>query len=169
MKTTANLFARRALAYFVDGLVMLLVTNLLIAIPTAWFGRISPQAHACLSVVTVVLTAIYYVGAHWRFGRTIGKAIVGLRVIGVRDQKVSLAEAAIRYLPFFIGAAGFAVSDMLGLSLTHVRIRGEEIEVLSIVFAAWVIAEIIVALLNKGSRSIHDIFAHTRVIDPKSA
>jgi len=60
-----------------------------------------------LSVYTafLVVSSIYFVFAHWRFGRTIGKYALGLRVVH-RDGKpgITFMQAAWRWTGFLTGA-----------------------------------------------------------------
>lgn len=163
----AVLFIRRVAAYVIDG-VLIFVFVRPESFVKAWFGNIDLPAYVwCRSVAVLTMTA-YYVGGHWRFGRTLGKGMLGLRVVNAGGEAPSLKVATLRYVPFFAMAVLFDVVDIFELPIGWVTIGNEQIDSMRVLAAAWIISEVIAAVATRGSGSLHDAIAHTMVVDAKA-
>jgi uncharacterized RDD family membrane protein YckC len=164
-------FTRRSLAYFIDGFSMFFIGRIIANLPIAWYGRISDDANNWVGLFVSIFVASYYVGSHFCFGRTIGKLVVGLRVVAVNGNSPDFLHSLLRYTPFAVGGIGVSVLNVLGfhsITSAEVNIMGEGIIAFSLPLAFFVIAEIIVALSKQGRSSIHDMFSGTSVINSKS-
>ncbi len=109
-------FIRRACAFAVDwamilmlGIVMFLMSHIGYKVGLSAHGRSvtmenSSGLYFILTLASIVLSAAYFVIFHSLDGRTIGKWIFGLRVIGAENGDVTASQAFLRWL----AAVGFA-------------------------------------------------------------
>lgn len=161
--TAVVTFIRRALAYLADGMLVFFASRVVLRAPTVWFGEVSTGVYLTLHFLQPLIVAAYFVVGHWRYGRTFGKFIVGLRVVGPDAGKLSLVRAVVRYIPFFIGTLGFALIDTKVGQPASVSLGAESVDLWTITFAAWIAAEALTCAYTKGQRSIHDLMAQTWV------
>ena len=107
---------RRALALLVDALVwwlLLRVGDLL----TAGLARWELVARAFDYAYGLVVPAAYIVLMHGTSGRTLGKMLVGVRVVRASGEPLGYARALGRYLAWFLSALPL----LLGFLLAAVR------------------------------------------------
>jgi uncharacterized RDD family membrane protein YckC len=109
-------FIRRACAFAVDwamilllGFVMFLMSHIGYRVGLTAHGRSmtmenSSGLYFILTCASVVLSAAYFVIFHTLDGRTIGKWVFGLRVVGAENCGVTSRQAFLRWL----AAVGFA-------------------------------------------------------------
>ena len=109
-------FMRRGCAFVVDwamilllGFVMLVMSHIGYKVGLSAHGRSvtmenSSGLYFILTCASVALSAAYFVIFHSLDGRTIGKWIFGLRVVGAENGDVTLRQALLRWL----AAVGFA-------------------------------------------------------------
>lgn len=92
---------RRLIAAFVDGLIVYLVTWLLTA-PVLGLGTMYEGGFArrtAANLIAGVVAFAYYVLQHGRWGRTLGKRVMSLRVVRADDaDAISYGQAAWRLL-----------------------------------------------------------------------
>ena len=95
----------RCLAYGVDGLIVI------IGVPAILYGIAVVQALFHLQIpsyppdipdwlsalISVLWTFWYFVGLWWATGRTVGAALMGLRVVGRRKAHVGIVSATVRW------------------------------------------------------------------------
>ena len=94
---------------------------------------------------------VYFASGIVSSGKTVGKAIVGLKVVNTEDgTHVHVSRVLLRTL--FVVADIFAFFGWITVD-THYRW-----------FATWVILEIVVGLVRRGHKHIHDIIASTSVV-----
>jgi uncharacterized RDD family membrane protein YckC len=97
---------RRIVAKLADLLMMALCMAVLVA-PAAGIAVMSDNGAAWFAVVLAViagsiLAALYTVIAEWRYGQTVGKYLVGLRVVRESGARISLGQSLVRQLPVFL-------------------------------------------------------------------
>ena len=100
----------RAAPFFVRGLARLmdfaLVTVVIapVAIGVWFFGdvRYLPWGLLIYLIVGSSLVAIYPIVAEARYGKTLGKHILGLRVVTEAGTRISTLQAVVRNLPIFL-------------------------------------------------------------------
>jgi uncharacterized RDD family membrane protein YckC len=109
-------FIRRGCAFAVDwamilmlGFVMFLMSHIGYKVGLSAHGRSvtmenSSGLYFILTLASIVLSAAYFVIFHSLDGRTIGKWIFGLRVIGAENGDVTASQALLRWL----ATVGFA-------------------------------------------------------------
>lgn len=145
----------------------------------AWAFSISLMVGVLVSIVSAFLYPGYSIYFHGRFGQTIGKMTMKIRVISKNgvplawsqacyrssvDLLLSLAQTATLVVATFrISGAGYE-----GLSWTDRAQRLEELTPytweLMVLTNVWVWGELVVMLTNKESRALHDFIAGSIVV-----
>ena len=164
-------FARRGIAYLIDSiLVFLLVRPDIVA--NILFRSVSTLGAALLDLSSLLLGTVYVIGCHWRWGCTLGKKFLGLRVATVEGISPPGFRAAFtRHLPFLAIAAGLFVLDWFVLPHTTfgvIQIGREHVSVFPLVPFIWILLDVAFALRTGGYRSLHDIIGGTVVTDVSS-
>jgi uncharacterized RDD family membrane protein YckC len=138
-------FLRRAGAFIVDGLIVLLLSTVMGAmafigykVGLAAHDRMVSVGNAGPLVLFVTfgwfcLSAAYFVLFHGMDGRTIGKRLLGLRVVGAAQSPVTYRQALLRYFGLIVSFALLAVGVL------------------------WI-------LVNREKRGWHDLIARTWVV-----
>jgi uncharacterized RDD family membrane protein YckC len=139
-------FFRRANALSIDLFVIALLSSIMGAM--AYVGyKVGLSAHgqvisgdnaaalfAILTLGWLGLTTAYFIVMHGLGGQTIGKMLLGLRVVGVDRQPPSFRQAAVRWL----AAVGFAP---IGLGFLWVLWQSEKRGWHDFVARTWVVRE----------------------------
>jgi uncharacterized RDD family membrane protein YckC len=95
----------RAVALAIDAAVFALVQLSLEAIATAMLGPAVEgveSGHAAVPLFTLIFTAAYTTVLHTVAGQTIGKSLVGIRVVAADGAPLTAGPAFLRYLAYFI-------------------------------------------------------------------
>lgn len=150
---------QRFLAIFVDGLLLILFTAYLIEPLT--------QNIWILSILKISLVFIYFVlGGKMMNGQTIGKKLLGIKIVRMDGQKITYKDLISRYgifliLPFLVGQ----VSEFL----TDTRLEDNLYLSLYLLFLAiWFFGTVMVTFIRKDRRGWLDRFAHTTQVPVKS-
>jgi uncharacterized RDD family membrane protein YckC len=110
----------RFVAVLIDLLVFL-VTDVLLgaAARLFWGGRIVEAAlfKGTLVAVLLLFAIAYYVVLHTVFGQTIGKAAVGVKVVGVDDGGLTARASILRC----VGYVGSFVTFLIGFAIAGFR------------------------------------------------
>jgi uncharacterized RDD family membrane protein YckC len=118
----------RFVAQFIDLFVLAVVVILLLVAAGA-LARVTGQ-DAAATLIAVLLSFVFVVGYFWTLeavwsGRTLGKAVMGLRVVGEQGEPITFTAASIRnlvrivdFMPAFYG---------LGLVVLFVNGRGKRL------------------------------------------
>jgi uncharacterized RDD family membrane protein YckC len=120
----------RLLAKVIDaGIVCLIVAAIAAVIWLAGGPRVlGPNVFPWLPVVCILGSVFGFVGytiyAEYHFGRTIGKKLMGIRVVRESGTRISLGQALLRQLPFF---AQFFFIDALFVLFTEKGQRAFEL------------------------------------------
>jgi len=113
-------FWRRALALLVDGGVwwlLLTVGGLL----TAMLGRVELVARAFDYTYGLVVPAAYVVLLHGTTGQTLGKMLVGARVVGLSGQPIGYPRALARYAAWLLSALPLLVGFLVAAARSDRR------------------------------------------------
>ena len=168
-------FWKRFLANLVDSIVLFLVS-----LP---FYFLFSKSKVMAIILTLPLTFLYFaytVYFHGRWGKTLGKMSVKIRVILVDSRPIKWKNAFLRSSVDF----GFALITSIGTIMALFVISTNEYLSLNwleqasglqplqtmffrfVSFAAmiWTYSEVIVLLFNKKNRAIHDFIAGTVVV-----
>ena len=120
----------RLVAKVVDAGIACLIAGAVAA--AMWFTGgprvLGPDVFPWLPVVCILRLMFGFVGytiyAEYHFGRTIGKKLMGIRVVRESGTRISLGQALLRQLPFF---AQFFFIDALFVLFTDKRQRAFEL------------------------------------------
>ncbi len=114
-------FITRLLAFVVDALIVTVSIGIVTEVATflSDFFRSSEWAQAFITLVTLTVSLLvyiaYYVGL-WVFaGQTLGKALMGLRVVSVDGDRVHIRQAFIRLAGYWLSALLFFLGYLISL------------------------------------------------------
>jgi uncharacterized RDD family membrane protein YckC len=156
-KTGSN----RIIAAFLDSLILMVVGVFLIQFlnlieSTLFLGLIS--------FVQVTIPYLYSIYLHGKFGQTVGKYLMKIKVYDVSEKKeISYKQAILRdIIPF----ASVVVVQFISLFLND-QSNGFLHSLLAAIGAfvtIWTVLELITMLFNKKRRALHDFIANTVVL-----
>jgi len=173
-------FWTRALSVLIDILVItpvVLVSCFLLtwSITAELFGL----------VILSTLFFAYIIYFHYRFGATIGKMVLKIKVTNPNGTAISLKQAMLRssvdigfaallVTAFFIGLSGANPQVYLALSWMErveylVPLYPSWYELVASRYLIWIFSEGFFLLINKRKRAIHDFIAGTVVINREFA
>lgn len=116
---------RRYFAYLVDSFLTGLITGGLLflgfflaldANPNATLDQLILEFDATLWVLngaSILILIVYYVGCWALGGQTVGKWLLGIKVVGDDGQPPSLAASIIRYLGYLLNNIVFSIGFLL--------------------------------------------------------
>jgi uncharacterized RDD family membrane protein YckC len=96
-------FGRRAVAKLVDVALIVAFVAPMICLP--FFvapNEVMPLVLFAGIIVSSLLAATYLVIGEWRYGQTLGKRVMGLRVVRESGARISIGQAIVRQLPMFM-------------------------------------------------------------------
>jgi uncharacterized RDD family membrane protein YckC len=169
---------RRVCALTVDCLVIfpLIIIQMKLA-------RVSPSLHATSFVSLALVAWFYWIYCHGRWGRTLGKYLMGTRVVAMDGSRITWRQAFLRnaveigmgiigwcaIIPanFQVPLDGYTELSIMERSQIAISFRPEWYAIFNRVQQGWMWSEIIVVLLNKKRRAMHDFIAGTVVVQKK--
>lgn len=168
-KSMVTFFIRRTIAYLIDNVFVRLVLSPEIVL-AAFFGVLSDVWYTVAASFGLFLTAVYIVGCHSRWGCTIGKKVVGLRVATTSGiSPPPFGPAFVRFVPLLvIGLISLAADHLSFLSALLIDSGRWQLSLWQLFALAWIVADVVVALSTAGTRSLHDLLARTVVTDAKT-
>jgi uncharacterized RDD family membrane protein YckC len=125
----------RALALFLDGLVLLVVGFAQGVLTRVVFGDVVEESavlRAANRAFEVIFNALYTILFHWLWGQTFGKMAVRIRVVMIDGTSLGLGTSVLRYVGSILSALA------LGIGYIMAGIRSDK-------------------------RALHDLIAGTRV------
>lgn len=149
---------KRIGAAVIDGLFVALGGWIIL-----FFSMLGGFASPIVSMTTTALVGLaYFVGLHYRFGQTVGKRIVGVRVLDDSEIPIGFGQAVLRNLPQLLIV-------MFGVSFSTAGEQSTETVQFGLVFingltALFSIANVIVFFKNDKHRALHDFIAGTVVV-----
>jgi len=157
-------FHKRLFAYIIDFSILLLY---FISMKYVFYGgsNISQeelQTHVGIDILTISLPMLLYslVSETMMHGQTIGKKIMGIRVVSLEGGEPTLGQYLLRWMfkayewPFMFGYAFFSTESII----VYILITG----------FLGIIVVIIIAVTKKSQR-LGDVAANTVVVNTKSA
>src|SRR5262245_12273789 len=109
----------RFVAALLDGVVITLAqASMSFAAARIWGGEVDESScfAAVLGLFTMIFSCIYSTVAHAVTGQTIGKALVGVRVVAVDGAPLAVGAALLRWLSYFVSALplgmGFVIAGL---------------------------------------------------------
>ena len=169
---------RRICAHLIDGVIVLIPGLVQIHI-----GKTSPRLLPIVIVPISIIWIGYFIYCHKRWGRTLGKLALGIRVVGLDGSRLSWRQAVLRNigeialtLPYwwvFINA--YSTVPLAEYMSTPITGRFKLIQTLfpswyppvSTLNQCWVWSEFVVMLFNERRRALHDFIAGTVVVQKK--
>lgn len=128
-------FWRRALALLLDYVFLLLVLGLAAFLVRAVWGdtgRASRMVEAALRAFGWFFPLLYATLFHWLWGQTMGKMLVGARVVTVHGTPLSFRRALGRTFAWVLAAlplgAGLALAVLPDKRGLHDRLAGTRVE-----------------------------------------
>jgi uncharacterized RDD family membrane protein YckC len=126
-----------------------------------WVNLGSSLFPVYLAILGMPFGVFYSVYLVRRFGGTLGKLAIGLRIRKPDGKPVGYREALLRFCPCLLLCALLAVVASLRLAVPVARAAYEPILILYVV---WLLADLIVLLGDPKRRALHDYIAGTVVI-----
>ncbi|MDH5638583.1 MAG: RDD family protein [Nitrospinota bacterium] len=163
----------RFCALFLDALVVIIISMMIrllgwleyiewVTIPRL---AISPALGGSTGTINVDMLAIgmlYFTYFHGKWGQTIGKMIIGLKVVELDGLPITLKKATYRWL-FLDGP--YLMAPMAFIMLADVELAALAVFVLGCPALLWKLADIILTLVDRAEqKSLHDRLASTRVV-----
>jgi uncharacterized RDD family membrane protein YckC len=167
-------FGQRLAALLIDGLVLLPLVFI-----QFWLESISKTAAILLVIPMTAAYSAYPIVLHGRFGQTVGKHAMGIRVVRTNGQRIGWREAWLRSSVDVAFAIGNTVSSFVALATipdseyygVDWLQRMTNLDAYAPSWLAWTFvgvqiwawSELVVILFNKKRRALHDFIAGTVV------
>lgn len=167
-------FWQRFAAALIDAFALLPLTFIQV-----WLEGLSKTAGIILVVPMTGAYCAYSIYCHGRFGQTLGKYVMGIRVVRTTGDRVGWREAWLRSsvdvvlavldsVALFVALAAIPDTEYYRVRWTQrlANVHAHYPAWLAWTFAAsqcWVWSEVVVMLLNKRRRALHDFIAGTVV------
>lgn len=152
------------MALLIDGLVFtpIIAINALTAqYELPWFMTIIQR------VLFALIGVGYYVLLHWKYGQTVGKMVMRLKVVTLDERPISLRQSLIRHIFYiierFVALCFLVYFVSIGYSLSS-ELRTTIQLCLSIPIYIWIFTDTFVCIVNKQDRALHDLIAGTVVV-----
>ena len=164
---------RRLGAMIVDGIVMGVVNYSIgfLILGSALFGAAQATTAAGITVGfgvwqlgSIVILTAYYTLMHGKYGQTLGKMAVKIKVLNGNGSPISMNTAFLRFIyyngPAMIGMIIISISAIIGSDVL-VMVSG----VINSVAGIYILVSAIMAIVDREQqRAIHDRLAKTRVV-----
>ena len=158
-------FWKRYLASFIDSLIFLplhLLTN-------HYERSTNTTTFLLFTLLHVLLFTVYLVIGHGRYGQTIGKYLMGIKVFDVNEGEV------IGYRRAFLRECVWFFAQMAGLvyliadtarSVEPIAIHETYYKsIVGLITSTWFILEVVTMMFNKKRRALHDFIADSVVVN----
>jgi len=144
-----------------------------------WASASSLRAQVVATIVSAFLYPGYSIYFHGRFGQTIGKMVMKIRVISYNGTRLAWRQACYRSsvdvvlsllqtLTFLIAASRVTAVDFASLNWIERAQRIKQLTPytweLTVLANVWVWSEVIIILTNKRRRALHDFIAGSVVV-----
>lgn len=158
-----NTFGKRFWAGIIDALVFIPIEILHNALgdPT------DPNQYMIMQTSNIVLWTLYVVIGHGKYGQTLGKKAMGIKVLDISETRlIGYGRAFLRESVWFFFSAGVVIYMLISMD-GGVNTTAEDIMRSEFNFyfpAAWFVIELFTTLTNKKYRALHDYIAGSVVI-----
>jgi len=120
-------------------------------------------------LVYAFVEPVYSITLHAKYGQTVGKMVMGVKVLDVSEQKLSLRQAVLRdIVPLvltIIGTASLLPAVLKGGNPYAGTVELTTLDLVSIYAGAgWALLELVTMLSNSKRRAIHDFIAGSVVV-----
>jgi uncharacterized RDD family membrane protein YckC len=167
-------FWQRFAAAWIDVFVLLPLVFIQV-----WLESISKTAAIILVIPMTAAYCAYTIHCHGRFGQTVGKHAMSIRVVRTTGERIGWREAWLRcsvdvgfaalgVISSFLALAAITEAEYYGVGWTQraTNLQAHQSSWLAWIFVAsqiWVWSEVVVMLFNKRRRALHDFIAGTVV------
>lgn len=168
-------FGTRFAAYLVDSILIAIPTTLLT------FMNMFTMKMAIMSVLIALVFAMYKPLMEWKFGATLGKMLLNVKVVGEGQRSITFNESFTRYTPFFatvlLGIPGQWVimnhpiiqdinswNDYMEAAQMQQVPDGGALAWLGIIGFIFTLISALLMMNNKKSQALHDKWAGTYCI-----
>jgi uncharacterized RDD family membrane protein YckC len=162
-------FWKRFFAGLFDGLLFIpvfLIAENFIATDNKW-------AFIGIEFFSTVCWLMYTIIGHGRYGQTLGKKLMGIKVLDIGEKTVIGCKRAFfrESIWFCVSIAGLIYLVYTSRNATFIDEQMAETydSIVTIISTTWFVVELITMLLNNKRRAVHDFFANSVVIDLKEA
>ncbi len=168
-------FSQRFRAGLIDFGVMLLI------FPLLYLETISIPVAVGIHIFTGIIGTLYAIYFHANYGATVGKLVIGIRVVNIDGSKIAYKKSLLRssvdiilsilivwitvYSILNLNAEAFLSAEFTDRTDMIMLMYPELQTNLSLLVTAWFFSEFIVLLMNKRKRALHDFIAGTIVIN----
>lgn len=120
-------------------------------------------------LVFSVIYLTYFIVLHAKYGQTVGKKIMDIKVIDINEVSlIGFKRAIMRELPWIVGAIGIFVYLFVLLFLTNhadlKKAKESYNNLISVTSLTWMLIELITMLTNYKKRAVHDYLAKSVVV-----
>lgn len=177
-------FWRRLGAGLIDGLVSVPLIPLFSFAYTTSITWLVPAL-----ILNTFFYFIYTVFFHYKYGATLGKLAIGIRVTQPDGSKINFEQALLRSSIDLFFAILYTITELIALATIDITYynslpkiqdvrasyidaflpSGSGFDIILIASQLWIFSEIIVLLFNKRKRAFHDFIAGTVVIKQRFA
>ena len=163
--TKYQTFWKRYLASFIDSLFFLpfpLLTN--------YYERsTNTTAFLLFTILHVLLFTMYVVIGHGRYGQTLGKYLMGIKVFDVNEQKIiGYRRAFLRECVWFFAQMAGIVYLIVDTSKSVETMAIHETyykSIVGLITSTWFILEVVTMMFNNKRRALHDFIAGSVVVN----
>ena len=168
-------FWKRLGAGWIDGFVLLLPTIFLI-----WLNSVSRTWAFLTELPLAFLCYAYEIYFHGRWGQTIGKRSVDIKVVAIDGSSITWRQAFLRSsvglglgilysISTFVGLFNMTDVNFSDLTWADLAVKQAElspyINEITIAMYIWMASEVVVLLFNRKKRALHDFIAGTVVVE----
>jgi uncharacterized RDD family membrane protein YckC len=160
-----NTFSNRLGAGIIDGIIFIPIALLLSTIRND-----SLSTFTICSILETVLYTMYLVIGHGKYGQTLGKRFVGIKVFGLQEKNViGYKNAFLRESVWFFVAIAeslylFIVSSKTA-NVQQAMMESNYYNIFSLTSLAWFFLELGTMMFNKKRRAFHDFIAGSVVVN----
>ena len=163
---------KRVIAGFIDGLVFYPFSFIIEYLSKDEYGNFDEFNNAVIwwTFLQTLLWAIYVVVGHGKFGQTLGKKAMGIKVLDLDEIHT------IRYKRACYRESVWIITQIVGFIYFLIRYRSSNSDIirnpsytldeyLSFTIILWTVIEIVTTLSNSKRRAVHDYIGKSVVID----
>ena len=156
----------RFLALLIDSLLIIPVSIVTMALASSFN---SAKFNFVFTIGMSAIPVLYTILMHARYGQTLGKMAMKVKVLDISERPITFTQAVIRSLPqllsVFLTASSLS-SQMLSEAENEFtnELLGMAVGITYVLYFGWSIGEIISALVTEKKRALHDFIAGTVVV-----
>lgn len=162
-------FWRRVAAKLIDFIILMPI------MAPQWWGMSQPvKVYVPVYALSSTLTMAYVIWMNGRFGATLGKRVMKLKVLDVSGERIGYKQAfcreiilvafAILMCVFLWLSAANLPAETTYLQMTFAKQLSPALNITMTAMMVWIYGDALFLLFNKKKRTVHDFIAETVVI-----